>query len=728
MNKSMGMFFVASLSLVLLTSTIAIPLQASAEPDTTKVPVIILFNDKVSNQHKSLVSSTGGEITRTFTIINGMAANLPQNAIDALENNPSIASIHPDLEVHALEVEANTIIRATTVQSPPISNTGSGVTIAILDTGIMQLHPEFVGKVIDCKSVFSGTQSTCEDQHGHGTHVAGIVGGNGAIAAAKGVAPNVNFIIYKVLDSSGSGYFSGIIAAMEYVINENGDPLSRVISMSLGTGPVNPKNAPDCDGYYPPMDAATLAAKEAGVVVVAAAGNSGGRGVGLPACNSNTIAVAATNDSNNIASFSSRGGPVKDHGISAPGVSIYSSVPPTGASCCSHPSMYMKLSGTSMATPVVSGSIALLLEEKSDLTWDKIRNTLFTTACNSSSSPTCPTGDTPNKDYGYGRIDVLSAYDFLFPSAPIVNDPLTATGESYNTQEDMMLDVDAPGVLFNDTDPQDDSLTAVLDTDVTDGTLIFNADGSFSYDPDLNFNGVDSFTYHASDGTNYSNTVTVTITVNPEADPPTATADSYNTPEETLLTVVLPGILSNDTDPDGDSLTAELVLDSTAGGNLVLSADGSFTYDPDPGFVGTDSFTYRASDGTNYSNTVTVTINVNPEAGTDIVVDITYTSAGGKNGDKHLTHTISFEDENGSGISGVSVDVTLKNLSTGGSWVKTSATTGESGILSITLKNAPAGCYTTYLANQVLPGEWTWIGYPDDTRKELRGSCDSYLP
>ena len=144
MNKSMGMFFVASLSLVLLTSTIAIPLQASAEkPDTTKVPVIILFNDKVSNQHKSLVTSHGGEITRTFTIINGVAANLPQVAIDALENNPSIVSIDPDLEVWALEDFPNQLINADDVQGPPILLTGSAATatIAILDTGIMTTHP-----------------------------------------------------------------------------------------------------------------------------------------------------------------------------------------------------------------------------------------------------------------------------------------------------------------------------------------------------------------------------------------------------------------------------------------------------------------------------------------------------------------------------------------------------------------------------------------------------------
>ena len=436
MNKSPSMFFAASISLILLTSTVAIPLQVSAEiPDTTIVPVIVLFNDKVSNQHKSLVKSHGGEVTRTFTIINGMAANLPQNAIDALEKNPSVVAIDPDLEVHALETEGNDIIGATAVQNPPISKTGNNVRVAILDTGIKLNHPEFAGKNIICESVFSAS-AVCNDGHGHGTHVAGIVGGIGADLAAKGVAPDVDFYIHKVLSDSGSGSFSGIITAIEEVVNEGS---SKVISMSLGadiTGTYN-KSSSNCDNVYTSVRDAIKAAKDAGITVVSAAGNSNKKGVSLPGCYSYNIAVAATDDFDNIASFSSKGGPVEDHGISAPGVSIYSSVPSTGASCCSHPDLYKKLSGTSMATPMVSGSIALLLEQNSSLSPDDIQTKLFDTACNASSSPSCPTGTTPNTEYGYGRINILATINSISSIDPLpsitIDDVTQAEGTGGST-------------------------------------------------------------------------------------------------------------------------------------------------------------------------------------------------------------------------------------------------------------------------------------------------------
>jgi len=727
MNKSTGMFFVASLSLILLTSTIAIPLQASAEPDTTKVPVIILFNDKVSNQHKSLVNSHGGEITKSFTIINGIAANLPQTAIDALENNPSIASIHPDLEVHALEVVANGIVGATVVQSPPISKTGDGVKVAILDTGIMQSHPELAGKVkvIDCKSVFSYPQDTCEDQHGHGTHVAGIVGANRVPStAALGVAPDVDFIIYKVLDKNGSGSFSGIVDAMEYVVNVGGEPRSKVISMSLGSNPINPKNAPNCDGVYPPMDLVMDAAIDAEVVVVAAAGNSGGRGVGLPACHSGAIAVAATNDSDFIASFSSRGGAVEDHGISAPGVSIYSSVPPTGASCCSHPSMYKNLSGTSMATPVVSGSIALLLDANDALTRDQIKTALFTTACNSSSSPSCPTGDTPNKEYGHGRIDVLSAYNFLFP-APIVNVPPTAMPDAYSAEMNSPLSVTSlNGLLANDSDGNGDPLSAIKLTEPSNGgSVTVNSDGGFDYMPFANYVGDETFDYQVSDGNGGTDGETVTITVEspPPNVPPTAMPDAYSIEMNSPLSVISAnGVLENDTDGNGDTLTASMQTGPSHSDSFILNFDGSFDYTPVFNYVGDDTFIYEVSDGNGGTDTATVTITVEspPETGSEIIVDsIVYTTEGGRNGDKHLTHTV-FVWDGINPVSGASVTITLDNLTIPDSWTGT-ATTGENGIVSFALKNAPSGCYTTTV-DTITGDQLNWDDVTPDNQKPLR--------
>src|SRR5204862_411039 len=163
---------------------------------------------------------------------------------------------------------------------------------------------------------------------------------------------------------------------------------------------------------------------------------------------------------------------------------------------------------------------------------------------------------------------------------------------SYSTNEDTPLTITAPGVLGNDSDVDSPTLTSVLVSNVSNGTLALNADGSFSYTPHANFNGTDSFTYKANDGTADSNTVTVTITVNAVNDAPVAVADSYSTNEDTPLNVAAPGVLGNDTDLDSPTLTA-VVVAGPANGTLALAANGSFTYTPGSNFNGTDSFSYK---------------------------------------------------------------------------------------------------------------------------------------
>src|SRR6185437_14341808 len=128
--------------------------------------------------------------------------------------------------------------------------------------------------------------------------------------------------------------------------------------------------------------------------------------------------------------------------------------------------------------------------------------------------------------------------------------------------------------LANDTDADGNTLTAVKVTDPTHGVLTLNSNGSLTYTPTANYNGSDSFTYKANDGTVDSNTVTVSITVNSVNDAPIAVADSYSTNEDTALTVAAAGVLSNDTDVDGDTLTAVKVTDPTHG-VLTLNSNGS---------------------------------------------------------------------------------------------------------------------------------------------------------
>ena len=189
------------------------------------------------------------------------------------------------------------------------------------------------------------------------------------------------------------------------------------------------------------------------------------------------------------------------------------------------------------------------------------------------------------------------------------NDRPTAVADVYASDEDTEL-FQNPGVLFNDTDPEADSLTATLVSGPAHGSLTLSpVAGWFSYTPEPNFHGTDSFTYKASDGTFESATATVTIEVKSIADAPLAQDDTYATDEDKPLAVAPAGVLGNDTDGDGDALAAAPASDP-AHGSLTLNGDGSFSYTPAPDYHGSDSFTYRASDGHLVSEPVTVTIEV----------------------------------------------------------------------------------------------------------------------
>ena len=194
-------------------------------------------------------------------------------------------------------------------------------------------------------------------------------------------------------------------------------------------------------------------------------------------------------------------------------------------------------------------------------------------------------------------------------NSTVTNQAPVAAGEAFSTAEDTALTVATPGVLGNDADTDGDPLTAALVTGPSHGSLTLNANGSFSYTPAADFAGSDSFTYRASDGTLESNQATVTIMITATNDGPTAAADAHSTAEDTTLTVAAPGILGNDSDPDGDPLSAVLVS-APSHGSLTLNANGSFSYTPAGNFTGGDSFTYRASDGTLDSDPVTVIITV----------------------------------------------------------------------------------------------------------------------
>lgn len=201
-----------------------------------------------------------------------------------------------------------------------------------------------------------------------------------------------------------------------------------------------------------------------------------------------------------------------------------------------------------------------------------------------------------------------------------VNDAPTATADSYDAIEDTPLNISAPGVLTNDTDPDGDTLTAVLDTTTLSGTLTLNSNGSFSYTPDPDYCGTDNFTYHNYDGQTASNTVAVTLNITCTNDPPVANDDAATTNEDTSIAIPA---LSNDTDMNGDPLTITAV--STPSNGSVIHNSTTITYTPiNLSADYTAVFTYTVSDGSlTDSATVTITITADNEA--PVASDDSYT-------------------------------------------------------------------------------------------------------
>ena len=194
----------------------------------------------------------------------------------------------------------------------------------------------------------------------------------------------------------------------------------------------------------------------------------------------------------------------------------------------------------------------------------------------------------------------------VFATGALADPPLAAS-DTYSVTGSS-LTVDAPGVLANDayTAP---ATVALSGPGPLHGTLNLNADGSFDYTPNLGFTGVDTFDYGLTDAIGIAAPVTVTLNVGPAVTPLATSADSYDAYEGTTLTAsTTDGVLSNDS---GNGTLSAAVVDTPANGSLSLNADGSFSYDPNPGFVGDDTFTYTATDATPAtSDPTTVTIHV----------------------------------------------------------------------------------------------------------------------
>ena len=338
--------------------------------------------------HKRVIAHTEEEVGKAVSL--GCEVVREAKTLKALRCPQAVAdslSLAEDVRVFALDDErvgalrspqpsvtsanANKQIGADVVHAS--GNTGSGRKVVVLDTGYNYFHPELISSYLGGKDFVNDDNDPMDDQ-GHGSHVAGIITADGVNPNAKGVAPDAGVIAGKVLDNNGSGYFSDVVAGIYWAVNgpdgiygTSDDFGADAISLSLGTGaPYVYKNF--CDGVLPDLTNAIKYAVQKNVTVVVAAGNSGGTGVSIPGCISYSTTVGAVDNKDKVASFSSRGNALD---ITAPGVNIYSSV--LG-------SAYATWSGTSMATPMVSGMVALMKYAHPTYSQSTVENKLFSTA------------------------------------------------------------------------------------------------------------------------------------------------------------------------------------------------------------------------------------------------------------------------------------------------------------------------------------------------------------
>ncbi len=189
----------------------------------------------------------------------------------------------------------------------------------------------------------------------------------------------------------------------------------------------------------------------------------------------------------------------------------------------------------------------------------------------------------------------------------VVNKPPVAKDDTFSVNEDGVLTVAGTGVLANDTDPEGSSMTVILETGPSHGNVVLNSDGSFTYSPNLDFNGTDAFTYKANDGKDNSNIATVTISVKPVNDVPVAEDDNALTNVDTPVII---DVLVNDIGLGDRPLT--LVVKDLPTNGIAQVVDQKFHYTPNSGFIGVDSFTYTVTDVDGESSTAIVTISVTP--------------------------------------------------------------------------------------------------------------------
>jgi subtilisin family serine protease len=378
------------------------PANAQIAPQgITQVRALPSINGKAVRLNKANARGMWTSLTRRASKTMGPATA----AIGAITGKPQLndglAKVWLDGKVHADLAESTAQIGAPAAWAAGFD--GTGVKVAVLDTGADLEHPDLAGRVSLAVSFVPGEDAN--DGHGHGTHTLSTVGGSGAASGGleKGVAPGANLLVGKVLDNSGSGDDSWVIAGMQWAAAQG----ARVISMSLGgTDP--------SDGTDPMSLAVDQLSAQTGALFVIAAGNTGAEAsMSAPGTANSALTVAAVDANDQLAYFSTMGPRFGDYGlkpdIAAPGVDILAALAGGSADI----GYYQTMSGTSMATPHVAGAAAILAQEHPDWDGQQLKDALMSTSK--------PLPDYTAYQVGAGRVDIAHA----------ITDTITATGSAY---------------------------------------------------------------------------------------------------------------------------------------------------------------------------------------------------------------------------------------------------------------------------------------------------------
>jgi subtilisin len=369
--------FMENIGLVNPPNEEQLSLEKGGPPDGL-VKVLIEFKENPGPAEQALVKGAGGQIKYTYHLVPAIAASVPEKAIEALKKNPNITNIEFDSEVYALDAELDNSWGVKRIGAGVVhdsKNKGAGVNVAIIDSGIDHTHEDLDANYKGGYD-FVNSDDDPMDDNGHGTHVAGTVAAEDNDIGVVGVAPMANLYALKVLDSKGSGSYSDVIAALQWCVDKG----IRVTNNSYGSS--------RDPGYT--VKAAFDKSYDAGIIHVAAAGNGGS--VIYPAAYSSVIAVSATDSNDELAWFSSTGTQVE---LAAPGVNINSTLPGNEYSG-------ETWSGTSMASPHVAGTAALVWAKYSGWTNDEVRTQLQNTADDLGATGW-------DSKYGYGLVDADEA-------------------------------------------------------------------------------------------------------------------------------------------------------------------------------------------------------------------------------------------------------------------------------------------------------------------------------